>query len=239
MRHLKRVRDMICVALTLVVIGSALSTDANAAAATTQPSGKLPTTRPSGRPLEMKIQTIDGTEKDLSDYRGSVVLIVNVASKCGYTPQYAGLQKLYETYRERGLVILAVPSNDFNHQEPGSNQEIHKFAVDKFHVTFPMTAKLIVKGPEKHSLYKVLTDPASGGAFSGEIEWNFTKLLVGRDGRVVARFPSKVKPEDPELVAVIEAALKEEAPTSPAAARGSMKFDRSPTITSSEARTAK
>lgn len=168
-----------------------------------------PTTRPAGSPLERKVLTIDGEEKDLGEYRGYVVLIVNVASKCGYTTQYAGLEKLYRKYRGQAFVVLAFPSNDFGGQEPGSNAEIKKFAQDKFGVSFPMMAKVIVKGPKKTALYHLLTAKESGGEFAGEVQWNFTKFLIGRDGKVVGRFASKVTPEDPKFIAEIEAATSE------------------------------
>ena len=140
------------------------------------------------------------------------MLIVNVASHCGYTTQYAGLQKLYDKYMEKGFVILAFPANNFRNQEPGTNEQIKAFVTKRFHVTFPMMAKISVKGEDQHPLYRFLTGKETGGEFAGDIEWNFTKLLIGRSGKVVDRFPSKVKPEDPKVIAAIEKALGENAP---------------------------
>jgi len=146
---------------------------------------------------------IDGTVKPLSSFRGKVALVVNVASRCGYTSQYSGLQVLYQRYRDRGLEILGFPSNDFGQQEPGSNQEIQHFCSNTYGVTFPMFSKISVSGSSKAPLYDFLTR-ATGG---GEVGWNFEKFLVGRDGAVVQRFKSSVAPESPLLVSAIEAAL--------------------------------
>jgi glutathione peroxidase len=132
------------------------------------------------------------------------VLVVNTASECGYTPQYAGLEKLYQKYKDRGFVIAAFPSNDFGKQEPGSDQEIKAFCERQYKTTFDLYSKIPVKGEAKDPLYKFLT--SQPGA-TGEIEWNFTKFLVDKDGRVVARFPSKVTPEAPELTSKLESIL--------------------------------
>jgi len=153
------------------------------------------------------VQRIDGTATTLGDYKGQVLLIVNVASRCGFTGQYAGLQQLFETYRDRGLVVLGFPANDFLGQEPGSNAEIAQFCSAKYHVTFPMFAKISVAGREMHPLYKYLTDKATAGEFGGKITWNFNKFLIGRDGRIVARFGSRTTPEDKDVNAAIEKAL--------------------------------
>lgn len=152
---------------------------------------------------DFTLDTIDGTPRSLGDFRGKVLLIVNTASECGYTPQYEGLQKLHATYEQRGFSVLGFPSNDYGGQEPGSNAEIKTFCSTKFHVTFPMFSKLTVKGPAKHPLYAMLvqTPPA------GEVQWNFNKFLVGKDGKVIARYDSKVTPDSPVLVQAIEAAL--------------------------------
>jgi glutathione peroxidase len=175
-----------------------------------------PTTRPAAGPggaavpagpLDFKVNTIDGLEVNLADYRGKVVLIVNTASRCGFTSQYDGLQKLYAKYREKGFVVLAFPANNFHNQEPDNNEKIKAFVAARFHITFPMMAKISVKGEDQHPLYRYLTAKPTGGKFAGDIEWNFTKLLIGRDGKVIARFPAKVKPEDPKIVAAIEKAL--------------------------------
>jgi glutathione peroxidase len=158
-------------------------------------------------PLDFKVTTIDGQEVNLIDYKGKVVLIVNVASRCGYTKQYEGLQKLYEKYQEKGFVILAFPANNFGKQEPDNNEKIKAFVESKFHVTFPMMAKISVKGDDQHPLYRYLTTQPSAGEFGGDIKWNFTKLLIGRNGKVIARFPSPVKPEDPKMIEAIEKAI--------------------------------
>jgi glutathione peroxidase len=149
------------------------------------------------------LETIDGTERSLGDFRGKVLLLVNTASECGYTPQYAGLQKLHATYEKRGFSVVAFPSNDFGGQEPGSNKEIKSFCSTKFGVTFPLFAKITVKGPNKHPLYAMLsqTPPA------GDVKWNFAKFLVGKDGAVIARYDSDVTPEAPALVQAIEKAF--------------------------------
>ena len=149
--------------------------------------------------------SIDGTVMPLSSFRGRVSLVVNVASRCGYTGQYAGLQDLYQRYRERGLVVLGFPSNDFGQQEPGSDQEIKHFCSNTYGVSFPMFSKIHVTGMSRAPLYDFLTR-ATGGA---EVGWNFEKFLVGRDGVSVRRFRSSVSPEDPSFVSAIEAALAE------------------------------
>ena len=154
------------------------------------------------------VETIDGTRTNLAPYQGKAVLVVNVASKCGFTKQYAGLQKLYETYRDRGLVLLGFPSNDFLGQEPGTNAEIQKFCTLNFGVNFPLFSKICVKGEDKHPLFAWLTDNALHPGLGGEVTWNFNKFLIGRDGTLVARFGSHTAPDDPELVAAVEKALK-------------------------------
>ena len=155
-------------------------------------------------PLVGSMKRIDGTDKDLSDYSGKVVLVVNVASQCGYTSQYAGLQKLYDTFKDKGFVILGFPANDFGAQEPGSDSEIASFCSKNYGVTFDMFSKITVKGAGQAALYKTLTESANP---SGDVGWNFEKFLIDRNGAVVGRFKSGVSPEDPELVQAIEAAL--------------------------------
>jgi len=137
-----------------------------------------------------------------------VLLIVNVASKCGYTPQYAGLEAVYEKYKDKGLVVLGFPANNFKAQEPGSDEEIKTFCTRKYSVTFPMYSKISVAGEDKAPLYQYLTDKAANPSTGGEIKWNFTKFLVGKDGKVVQRFEPAVTPESPDVVAAIEEALK-------------------------------
>lgn len=150
---------------------------------------------------EFSLPSIDGKTAPLSAYKGKVALLVNVASKCGYTPQYTGLEALYQKYKDRGLVVIGFPANNFGAQEPGTNEEIKTFCSTKYNVTFPMYAKVSVKGDDKTPLYGYLTETG------GDVKWNFTKFLVGKDGKVIARFESGVKPESPELAAAIEKAL--------------------------------
>ena len=155
-------------------------------------------------PLSGTVKKIDGTEVDLAGYKGKVVLIVNVASRCGYTGQYAGLQKLYDTYKDKGLVVLGFPANEFGAQEPGTDAEIATFCSSKYGVTFDMFSKIVVKGADKAPLYKALTE---GATPAGEVGWNFEKFLIGRDGAIVGRYKSGVAPDDAKLKAAIEAAL--------------------------------
>jgi glutathione peroxidase len=158
----------------------------------------------SASPLAGSMKKIDGTPVDLSAYKGKVVLIVNVASRCGYTGQYAGLQKLYDTYKDKGFVILGFPANEFGAQEPGSDAEIAQFCSSKYGVTFDMFSKIVVKGPDKAPLYKALTE---GATPPGEVGWNFEKFLIGRDGRIVGRYKSGIAPDDGKLTGTIEAEL--------------------------------
>ena len=155
-------------------------------------------------PLTGTMKAIDGTDVDLGSYQGKVVLVVNVASRCGATPQYKGLQALYEKYKDRGFVVLGFPANDFGAQEPGSDAEIRDFCSSKYDVSFPMFSKITVKGAGKPKLYQVLTESADP---AGEIGWNFEKFLIGKDGKVAGRFKTRVSPDDAELVAAIESAL--------------------------------
>lgn len=157
--------------------------------------------------LDFQAKTIDGKTVNLADYEGKVVLIVNVASECGYTKQYAGLQDLYEKYKDQGLVILGFPSNEFGGQEPGTDAEIKKFCTSKFGVTFPMMSKIEVNTPQASELYKHLTRQTAPPAGSGPIKWNFEKFLIGRDGQLVNRFRSATKPSDAELTSKIEMLL--------------------------------
>ncbi len=157
--------------------------------------------------LNFKMKSLDGKENDLSQYQGKVVLIVNVASFCGNTPQYKGLEALYEKYRDKGLVVLGVPANQFGGQEPNSDAEIAEFCEATYHVKFPMLSKVVVKGDGICPLYQYLTSKQTDPKFAGAIEWNFAKFLVGRDGQVVARFKPKVQPESKEVVGAIEAEL--------------------------------
>src|SRR5262249_53549167 len=138
-------------------------------------------------------------------YQGKVMLVVNVASKCGYTPQYKELEAIYEKYKDKGLVVLGFPCNQFGQQEPGTDAQIKEFCTSTYSVTFPMFDKLDVNGANRHPLYGMLAGPSSPTA--GDIKWNFTKFLVSRDGKIIKRFESKVKPDAPEVTAAIDAAL--------------------------------
>jgi glutathione peroxidase len=157
--------------------------------------------------LGFTMKDIDGKDVKLADYEGDVLLIVNTASRCGYTPQYADLETTYEKYQKRGFKVLAFPANEFGAQEPGTNAEIKAFCESTYNVSFPLFSKIVVKGEGIHPLYAFLTDEKAFPESGGEIKWNFTKFLVGRDGRVLHRFEPKVKPTDDEVVKAIEDAL--------------------------------
>jgi glutathione peroxidase len=156
---------------------------------------------------DFTMKSIDGQPVSLKSFHGKVVLLVNVASRCGYTPQYAGLEKLYEKYKDRGFVIVGVPANNFAQQEPGTNEEIKKFCSTKYNVSFPMMAKVSVLGDDKTPLYQFLTSKSDDPQFGGDIKWNFTKFLVDRDGKLVARFEPAVTPDSPEVQSAIDTAL--------------------------------
>ena len=160
-----------------------------------------------GSIYDFTINSIDGRPVSLKSYNGKVVLLVNVASKCGFTPQYAGLEALYEKYKDRGFVIIGVPANNFAQQEPGTNEEIKTFCSRKYNVTFPMMAKVSVLGDDKTPLYHFLTDSSSDPKFAGDIKWNFTKFLFDRNGNPVARFEPAVTPDSPEVQSAVESAL--------------------------------
>jgi glutathione peroxidase len=164
-------------------------------------------------PLAFKMKDIDGKEVDLAKiYAGKVVLMVNVASKCGLTPQYEELEKIYETYKDKGFVVLGFPANEFGAQEPGTNEEIKQFCTSQYKVTFPMFSKIVVKGEGINPLYKFLTEKETNPASSGEIKWNFTKFLIGRDGKLIARFEPKTTPKSKDVTDAIEKALAAPAP---------------------------
>jgi glutathione peroxidase len=156
---------------------------------------------------DFTVTTIDGQPKSLGDFKGKALLVVNVASRCGLTPHYAGLEALYESHRERGLEVLGFPCNDFGAQEPGTEQEIKTFCETNYGVTFPMFGKVHVKGPNQAPLFHFLTTQHSAPDGAGDIAWNFAKFVVGKDGTLLARFAPTVTPGAPELVAAIEAAL--------------------------------
>ena len=154
---------------------------------------------------DIPLKDIDGKDTSLKAYQGKVLLIVNVASKCGFTPQYEGLEALQKKYESQGFTVLGFPCNDFLSQEPGTPEEIKTFCSSKYNVTFPLFEKLHVKGKEQHPLYAALTGP--GSPFPGSIKWNFGKFVIGRDGKIFKRFGTTDKPESPEVVAAIETAI--------------------------------
>lgn len=180
------------------------------AAKTEEPKPAEPEVPPPPKPndvvLDHEVKLLDGTSKKLSDYRGKALLVVNVASACGLTPQYAELQQLYATYKDKGLEVLAFPSNDYGGQEPGTPQEIRAFVDTEYSVEFTMFDKVATKGDAKAPLYKTLTEE-TGDGIKGELAWNFTKFLVDPQGRVIQRFEPPVRPLDPTIVAAIEHAL--------------------------------
>ena len=204
--------------MTIRTILAAVTTFALTAVAVARPPAitviKEPTKEPAvakdgqpASPLDFKVEDIDGKQADLSQYKGKVVLIVNVASKCGNTPQYKGLEALYKKFAGEGLVVLGFPANDFGRQEPGSNEQIKEFCTSKYDVTFPMMAKISVLDPDKAPIYKFLTEKATAGDFAGEVEWNFTKFLVDRNGNLIARFGNKVQPESEQVSGEVAKAL--------------------------------
>jgi len=154
---------------------------------------------------DLKLKALDGQELPLSPFKGQVVLVVNVASKCGLTPQYAALENLYQQYKDKGFSVLGLPCNQFAGQEPGTQQEIQEFCSLNYGVTFPLADKLEVNGQHRHSLYRLLA--GEGAEFPGDITWNFEKFLVGKDGRVLARFSPRTAPDDPAVITAIEKAL--------------------------------
>jgi len=157
---------------------------------------------------EFTLKAIDGKSVALSNFKGQIMLLVNVASQCGYTPQYEGLEKLYEIYKGRGFVITGFPDNNFGGQEPGTDSEIQTFCKSKYGVTFPMFSKISVAGSDQAPLYRFLTDRTANPKTGGEIQWNFTKFLVDREGKVIQRFEPATEPLSKELVLAIETALK-------------------------------
>jgi glutathione peroxidase len=158
---------------------------------------------------EFPLKDIDGKDVKLKKYKGNVLLIVNTASKCGYTPQYEGLQKIYEKYNTQKFYVLGFPANNFSEQEPGTEKEIKEFCESKYKVTFPMFAKISVKGADQDPLYTFLTGKETNPAFAGDISWNFNKFLVNKKGQIVARFSSKDKPDSEVVTQAIEKYLKE------------------------------
>ncbi|HVS87930.1 MAG TPA: glutathione peroxidase [Candidatus Acidoferrum sp.] len=159
--------------------------------------------------FDFTLNSIDGQSTPLASFKGKVVMLVNVASRCGFTPQYSALEAIYEKYKGRGFVIVGIPANNFGAQEPGSNQEIKTFCATKYKVSFPMMSKVSVKGDGITPLYQFLTDKSASPKTGGEIQWNFTKFLVGPDGHVITRFEPEVTPDSPEVIAAIEKALND------------------------------
>lgn len=157
---------------------------------------------------DFALKDIDGNQVKLEQYRGKAVMIVNVASRCGFTPQYEGLEAIYRKYKDQGFVVLGFPANNFKGQEPGTDQEIKSFCSTKYDVTFPVFSKISVKGDDQHPLYKYLTGKETNPQFPGEITWNFNKFLLDKTGRVVARFDSKERPESEKVMQSIEQALR-------------------------------
>ena len=159
--------------------------------------------------LDFKVKDIDGTEVKLKKYKGNVLLVVNTASKCGYTPQYESLEATYNKYKDKRFFVLGFPANNFGSQEPGTDAEIKEFCTSKYHVTFPMFAKISVKGEDQDPLYAYLTDLKINPVYGGVITWNFNKFLIDRKGAIVGRFSSKQTPDSPEVIAAIEQALND------------------------------
>lgn len=157
---------------------------------------------------QFNVKDIYGLNKSLDEYKGKVLLIVNTASKCGFTPQYAGLQELYDKYKDRGFLILGFPANNFLHQEPGTDTEILHFCQVNYGVTFPMFSKISVKGKDIHPLYKYLTSKETDPEFSGSITWNFNKFLISKEGKILNRFKSPIKPMDQVVTEAVEEALR-------------------------------
>lgn len=160
-----------------------------------------------GSIYDFTLNSIDGKPMPLTNFKGKVILVVNVASRCGFTPQYSALESIYEKYKDLGFVFLGFPANNFGSQEPGTNAEIKKFCSAKYNVTFPMYARISVKGDDQAPLYKYLTESANP-AYAGEIKWNFTKFLVDRQGHVIQRFEPDTTPDSPQVTSAIEQALK-------------------------------
>ncbi len=170
-------------------------------------AGSLPAAEKASPVLDHKVKTIKGEEVDLTKYQGKVLLVVNVASKCGATPQYEQLESLSDKYKDKGLAVLGFPCNQFGGQEPGTEEDIVKFCKAKYNVSFDMFAKIDVNGPDASPVYKTLTSKETDPKFAGDIKWNFEKFLIGRNGEIVARFPTGTKPDAPEVVKAIETEL--------------------------------
>ena len=198
-------KTILSIGTSILAIGSlvfALACNSAASASQAKAEQKGKPTMSEKSVLDFAVKNIDGQEVKLDAYRGKAILIVNVASKCGYTPQYDGLQATYAKYKDQGLVVLGFPANNFLGQEPGTNEEIKTFCQTKFNVSFPLFAKISIKGDDIHPLYQFLTSNA------GAVTWNFNKFLIGRDGKIIRHFESKDKPEGEAVISAIEQALK-------------------------------
>ncbi len=191
-------RKIVLIALVLFIAAGCLMSDS-------APSAELK----NKSVLDFKMKDIDGKDVKLKKYKGNVLLVVNTASKCGFTPQYEGLEATYKKYKDQGFSVLGFPANNFNGQEPGSNEEIKEFCTTKYKVTFPMFAKISVKGDDQDPLYKFLTSKETNPNFAGDITWNFNKFLIDKKGNVVARFSTKEKPDGEAVTQAIEKYLKE------------------------------
>jgi len=163
-----------------------------------------------GSIYNIMVQDIMGNDLSMKDFRGSVLLIVNTASRCGFTNQYEGLEALYQAYKDSGFAVLGFPANNFMNQEPGTNEEIQTFCTTRFNVTFPMFSKISVKGDDMHPLYTILTDTEANPEFGGPITWNFNKFLIGKDGSIIGRFNTRTDPQSDEIKRAIETALTAE-----------------------------
>jgi glutathione peroxidase len=200
-------RTGIAVAVAVICVAAAVAQDAKPADDAKNKDAQPVTAAIAASPLDFTMADIDGKDVPLSKYKGKVVMMVNVASKCGMTPQYEQLEAIYEKYESKGLAIAGFPANEFGKQEPGSNEEIKAFCTKNYGVSFDMYSKIVVKGDETHELYKYLTSKKTNEEFAGEIQWNFTKFLIDRDGKVIARFGPRTKPDDAEVIKAIEDAL--------------------------------
>ena len=188
-------------------LAAALATQAFAQGSESKPMSGGAMMAVKNMPLHYTMKSIDGQSVNLDSFKGKVILIVNTASKCGFTPQYEPLEAIYNKYKDKGFTILAFPANNFGHQEPGNDQQIKEFCSANYHVTFPLFSKVSVKGDDICPLYAYLTSENTNPGFSGDIGWNFTKFLVDRNGKVIARYESKIRPDDKQVTAAIEKAL--------------------------------
>jgi len=213
---MRRIYSLPLAATALVLSAATLRFgSASRASDSTPPAKEQPTPKHMSL-LDFKTQSLDGKPVDLSKYKGRVLLVVNTASKCGFTPQYAGLEKLSTDYDAKGLTVIGFPANNFGGQEPGTNEEIGAFCKKNYGVTFPVMTKSSVKGDDQSEIFKFLTSEANPD-LTGDIGWNFEKFLISRDGKLVARFKSPVTPDSDELRKAVEAELAKPAPTKPAA----------------------